>query len=91
MWRPIHEELHAEVSPVPALGYYSLASIARDIQPYYTDPLEAIDDYSRLVENAAKHPKCRMGEAALNMLHIETIREQIPFIQDAEELKRRVA
>lgn len=91
MWRPIHDALHAEVSPVPPLGYYALCSIARDIKPSYANGLDAIDDYSSLVEEATRNPRCRPGEAALNLLHLEILREQVPFIEDAETLKRRRA
>lgn len=89
MWRPIHDELHANVSAVPGLGYYALCSVARDIRPYYENPLEAIDEYSKLVESAANSPNCRRGEAALNLLHIEILREQIPFVEDSQTYKNR--
>ena len=89
MWRPIHDELHAKTSPVPPLGYYALCIIARDIQPSYDNTLEAIDDYSKILEKATKHPKCKPGEAALNLLHLETIREQVPFIEDAMDYEQR--
>lgn len=89
MWRPIHEELHRNVSGVPPLGYYALLRVNRELLPRYDGPIEAIDHYSGIVERAAKNPKCKVGEAALNLLHVETLREQIPFIQDNEAHKKR--
>jgi len=88
MWRPIHEDLHREVSPVPPLGYYALLRVQRGLRPRYDDPLQAIDHYSSLVELAAKDPKCKVGEAALNLLHIETLREQVPFIEENIKFNR---
>ena len=81
MWRADHEHLHANVSPIPVLGYYALQRVARDMNIYYADPLEGIDDYCFAVESSNKHPKSKPMERKLGELAIETIREQIPYIR----------
>lgn len=81
MWRPDHENLHRSVSPLPVLGYYALQRVARDMNSYYADPLDGIDDFCFAVENANMHPKCKPMERKLGELAIETIREQIPYIR----------
>lgn len=81
MWRADHENLHRNVSPLPVLGYYALQRVARDMDSYYADPLEGIDDFCYAVENSNRHRNCKPMERKLGELAIETIREQIPYIR----------
>lgn len=81
MRRVDHENLHRSVSPLPMLGYYALQRVASDMERYYADPLEGIDDYCFAVESANKHHKCKPMERKLGELAVETIREQIPYIR----------
>lgn len=81
MPRHLHELLHLNTSPVPLLGYYALQRVATDIDSYYDNPLDGIDDFCFAVENANQHPKCKPMERQLGELAIATIREQIPFIR----------
>jgi hypothetical protein len=83
MPRHLHELLHRNTSPIPLLGYYALQRVARDMQPYYENPLESIDDFSFAVDLANKHPKAKRVERMLGELTVETVREQIPFIRRA--------
>jgi len=83
MPRHLHDLLHRNTSPVPLLGYYALQRVAGEMQPYYEDPLESIDDFSFAVDLANKHPKARKVERELGELTVHTIREQIPFIRRA--------
>ncbi len=80
--RTLHNEIHANTSAIPLLGYYALKRVAGDMQPYYENPLHGVDDFSFAVEESNKHPKCKPMERELGMLAIETLREQIPYLRD---------
>lgn len=81
MPRHLHEELHRKTATVPLLGYHALQRVAREMKPYYEDPLDSIDDFSFAVDLANKHPKAKRVERMLGELTVETVREQIPFIR----------
>lgn len=80
--RDIHEELHAHTSPVPLLGYHTLRRVARDLDPYYPQIQDGIDDWCFAVERSNEHPKAKPMEIKLGELAIETVREQLPFLDE---------
>lgn len=81
--RSIHEEIHANTSPIPLLGYHALKRIAGDMQPHYEHVQDGVADYLRAVEEANRHPRCKPMERELGELAIETLLEQMPYINDA--------
>lgn len=80
--RPIHEQLHANTAPIPLLGYHALRRVARDIQPYYEHVQDGIDDFCTAVEASNEHRSAKPMEIRLGELVIETMREQLPFINE---------
>ena len=80
--RSAHELLHAETAAVPVPNYHSLLRIAGQMESYYQNPLEGIDDYTRAVDMANKHPKIKDIEVEINNLSILALRAQIPYLKD---------
>lgn len=80
--RDIHEQLHAGTSPVPLLGFHALRRIANDLDPYYPQIQDGIDDWCFAVEQSNKHPKAKPMERLLGQVAIETLREQIPYLDE---------
>ena len=80
--RSAHELLHAETSAVPVPNYHSLLRIAGQMESYYQNPLEGIDDYTRAVDMANKHPRAKDIEKEVNNLSVRALRAQIPYLKE---------
>jgi len=76
-----HDALHKECPPVPPLDIFTAARVRRLYQPH-PNPLIAIDNMSRAIEDAAEHPRAHQLQIELADLSIRAIRLQIPFIKD---------
>ena len=80
--RSAHELLHAETAAVPVPNYHSLLRIAGQMESYYQNPLEGIDDYTRAVDMANKHPRAKDIEKEVNNLSVRALRAQIPYLKE---------
>lgn len=80
--RFIHNQLHTETAPVPMLGFHALRRVANDLDPYYEYVQDGIDDFCSAVERSNQHPKCKPMERRLGEVVIETVREQLPYLND---------
>lgn len=76
-----HAELHRAVPGVPPLDIYTARRVKGILVPTM-DVFEAVDDFCFAVEEAAKSPKSHELERKLGYLTIETVRLQLPFIQE---------
>lgn len=76
-----HNLLHEMCPPVPVPQHYTLMHVARDL-PQGLDIVQGIDTYCELVEESNRHPRIKPVERQLNLLSIEAIRQQLPFIRE---------
>jgi len=78
-----HNFLHKMTAAVPTpsihVAQFVVTRLDRDFHV-----LDGIDEYSRLVEQAIKHPRCKEIEKKLAHLSIEAMRAQIPYIRDTQ-------
>ena len=86
--RAVHNLIHRECAPVPVPGVHTLQRVANRLTPGL-DLFDAVDDYTRLVEQSNRHPKIKPIEISLNNLSIEALRAQLPYVRDG--LGRRAA
>ena len=80
MERSVHNELHRECPPVPALGYHALQRVAHDFIPK-GDTREDIDRLILSIERAGNHPKTHAIERDMGQLTIQAIEMQKPFLE----------
>lgn len=82
-----HNFLHKMTAAVPPpsihVAQFVVSRLDRDLHV-----LDGIDEYSRLVERAIKHPRCKEIEKKLAYLSIEAMRAQIPYIKDTQPYLR---
>lgn len=81
MDRQVHNELHRNCPPVPALGHIALFRVARDFQPS-NDTFESMDSLMLSIESAARSPKAHLIERELAALTVRAIDLQRPYIED---------
>ncbi len=79
--RETHQELHANVPPVPLLGYTALFRVLNTIQPRH-DPAHDIDDLLFSIDKATRQSNTHPIERELGLLSIEAIELQRPYIMD---------
>lgn len=89
MARSAHDLLHYMTAPVPPPSYHTLQYVANRL-PSGLDVISGIDTYSKLVEEAGKHPKAKYVEKALGELSIQALRAQLPYIQEGLPSTRRI-
>lgn len=81
MLRGAHQRLHNTTSPVPVPLYHSLQWISNRFQPN-GDVFRRIDDFSLLAESANRLKFVKPIEVEVNLLAIEALQAQIPYLQD---------
>jgi len=81
MARVVHNLLHSELPPVPLLSYHTALRVANRL-PRDLDIFEGIDEFSRIVEQSARHPKIKPLEIDIDALAVRVLREQIPYIRE---------
>lgn len=90
MARSAHELLHLECTAVPPLSYDSVSQVAKNMSFHYRDVFEGIDDFCFAVDIANQHEKIRPGEVQLNLLAVDALRSQIPFIRQGLRSDRTI-
>lgn len=81
MARTAHILCHQETSPVPVPLFHSLQWVSRRYQPS-GDIFHRIDDLSLLLERANHLKYVKPIEVEVNLLCIEALQAQIPYLQD---------
>lgn len=81
MARVAHDQLHRETTPVPVPLIHSLQWVSRRFHDK-TDIFKGIDDMSFLLEAANKLKYVKPIEVEVNLLAIEALQAQIPYLQD---------
>lgn len=83
--REVHNEIHANVPPVPLLGYHALLRVASEMQDYRRNPntLDTLDGLKSAIENAGKHPRAHDIERQLSGLAIAALELQEPYLREA--------
>ena len=87
--RTAHNLLHKMNSPVPVPGYHTLVRVSNRM-PRGLDVESGIDTFCKLVDDSNKHPSIKPLEIKLNELCIESLRAQLPYIQDGLPSKRGI-
>ena len=77
--RKVHELLHRECAPVPLLGFHAVRQVLGSVHTR-GDPQRDLDQLSRAIERAGRHPRAHPLEAKLGELAIEAIQAQIPYL-----------
>lgn len=80
--RDIHEEIHANVPPVPLLGHHALAHIVKAYEPVRGDTLTSMDNLLFAMEAAARHERAHPIERNLAELAIQAVDLQRPYIRE---------
>lgn len=75
-----HDELHANCPGVPPLDVWT-AQRARRLYEPSRNPLVAMVNYMRAVEEAAKHPRTHEVEKSLSELAVWAVDLQRPYIR----------
>jgi len=81
MARVAHDQLHRETSPVPVPLVHSLQWVSRRFHDP-SDPFKGIEDVSFLLEAANRLKYVKPIEVEINLLAIEALQAQIPYLQD---------
>ena len=81
MDRSVHNELHKQCPPVPALGHIALYRVLREFTPG-GDVFSSIDNLLLAIESANKSPKAHRLERSLGHLTMQGIALQRPFIKE---------
>ena len=87
----IHQDLHKNIAMVPPLNYYignRVLYLMRGSDA--NNSVDAIHDYMSAVDEAIRHPKAGDLEKRLGGLVIDTMQEQIPFIENSNRLLREI-
>lgn len=79
--RDAHEELHANCSSVPPLGYHTLIRVAKNWYPQ-RDTLRSMDELMYAIDKASEHPLIRPIERDVAQLAIQAIDAQKPYIEE---------
>lgn len=78
--RELHEEIHANVPPVPLLGYYALVRTAKLWTPD-PDTITSMENLMEAIDKASKHERSHPIESDLAHLAIQAIDLQRPFLR----------
>ena len=81
MDRAVHEECHRETGPVPVPLFHSLQWVANRFTDQL-DPLIGIDTLCSLLESANRLKYAKPIEREVNLLAIDALQAQVPYIQD---------
>lgn len=81
MDREIHQLVHNNTSPVPVPLFHSLQWVANRFTQHH-DVFDGIDSLCGLLEAANRMKYAKPIEKEINLLAIEAIQAQIPYLQD---------
>lgn len=79
--RIVHAEKHREVSYVPTLGRFVLASVARDYEPVAGDHIASLEALVSTIEDKRHDNRLPSDERAYSELTIDALVRQLPFIR----------
>ena len=87
----IHTDLHRNIAFVPPLNHFMGQRVLYLMRGSdANNSIQAMKDYMDAVEDSMDHPKVNYMDRALGRVVIESINEQIPFIQNSNRLLREI-